>query len=227
MDTIQIKLSSGNSTTIDAIYYPLVNEFKWCESSGYAVRDTDLKKMHRILIGAKEGELVDHINRDKLDNRLCNLRIVTKEQNVHNQKKRLGTKNKYKGVHFVKRIGLFQARCRMNHQDHFLGYYSNEEAAAHAYNLKAKELSDCIFLNQIDIDESMLNEMLIAHRRQVPTAEIQSGHDNIYWVKRNKKWAVSMNHGKLHKHYGYFRSLEDAIIKRDEAIKIHPKRLLG
>ena len=33
--------------------------------------------LHRYLIGATKGEIVDHINGDRLDNRVCNLRIVS------------------------------------------------------------------------------------------------------------------------------------------------------
>ncbi len=42
--------------------------------------------LHHIVIGRPEGSLVvDHINRDKLDNRLCNLRFVTKSENNKNR----------------------------------------------------------------------------------------------------------------------------------------------
>jgi hypothetical protein len=50
-----------------------------------------------VFIGDVKGKIVDHIDRDKLNNTRENLRIVNKEENVHNQKKRNFTKNNYKG----------------------------------------------------------------------------------------------------------------------------------
>jgi hypothetical protein len=41
--------------------------------------------MHRVVIGAPPHLQVDHINRDPLDNRLCNLRLCTQSQNNANQ----------------------------------------------------------------------------------------------------------------------------------------------
>ncbi|MFA5291844.1 MAG: HNH endonuclease signature motif containing protein [Phycisphaerae bacterium] len=41
--------------------------------------------MARIIVKAKKGQIVDHINRDPLDNRRCNLRIVTHRQNMLNR----------------------------------------------------------------------------------------------------------------------------------------------
>jgi len=100
--------------------------------------------MHRLITKAKDGELVDHIDRNKLNNTRSNLRIVDREGNVHNQKKRTNTNNNFKGVQFIKRLGLWQSRCRIYGNDYFLGYYKTEIAAAYAYNKKATELSDCI-----------------------------------------------------------------------------------
>jgi len=41
-------------------------------------------RLHRLIINAKDNEIVGHINRNKLDNRLSNLRICTFKENIHN-----------------------------------------------------------------------------------------------------------------------------------------------
>ena len=54
--------------------------------------------MHRMIVGAKPGQIVDHINHNTLDNRRTNLRACTYQQNNMNARKRQGTSSKYKGV---------------------------------------------------------------------------------------------------------------------------------
>lgn len=123
---------------VDNELFSYLNKTKWYMSNGYAISGSakgvfkSRTKMHRIVLGAKADDLVDHIDGNKLNNQLANLRIATREQNVHNQKKRNGTKNNYKGTNYVKRINAWQSRCRMNGQDFFLGYYSSWAGALDA-----------------------------------------------------------------------------------------------
>jgi hypothetical protein len=71
--------------------YDWLNQYKWyVGDTGYAMRRSatgnkkQTTRMHRVIVGAQEDQIVDHINRDKLDNRIENLRIVTSAQNVRN-----------------------------------------------------------------------------------------------------------------------------------------------
>lgn len=81
----------GRSVLIDEAGLPIFQSRKWhINDNGYVIWrgvDNGVKKtvrLHREIIGAKDGEIVDHINRNKLDNRLCNLRIVSQKENIHN-----------------------------------------------------------------------------------------------------------------------------------------------
>lgn len=60
---------------------------KFYLSKGYVVycENRKIKKLHRLLIGAQNGQETDHVNRDKLDNRKCNLRIVSHSENLQNR----------------------------------------------------------------------------------------------------------------------------------------------
>lgn len=81
----------GKTILIDKESLPLFNSRKWhINDNGYVVWrgiENGVKKtirLHREVIKAKDGEVVDHINRNKLDNRLCNLRITSQKENTHN-----------------------------------------------------------------------------------------------------------------------------------------------
>ena len=81
----------GKTVLIDKESLPLFNSRKWhINDNGYVVwrgLENGTKKtirLHREVIKAKDSEIVDHINRNKLDNRLCNLRITSYRENACN-----------------------------------------------------------------------------------------------------------------------------------------------
>ncbi len=76
-------------------------------------------------------ECIDHINQNKLDNRICNLREVTFSENAWNQKKNSKGYSKIKD-------NLYQARIKINGRLKSLGYFNNEKEAYEAYILAKK-----------------------------------------------------------------------------------------
>lgn len=78
---------------------------------------------------------IDHINGDRTDNRICNLRDVTQAQNLKNVKK-IGP-NKFKGV--TRTPSAWVARIRANGKIQHLGSFRCETAAAIAYDLASIE----------------------------------------------------------------------------------------
>ena len=79
-------------------------EYSWWNLKGYACAWVDGKKvlLHHLVIGhPPEGKEVDHINNDKLDNRVENLRFVTHAENLKNRK--AYSNSGYKYVYFSKR----------------------------------------------------------------------------------------------------------------------------
>jgi len=97
---------------------------------------------HRIIykiIYDDEPQEVDHINGDRSDNRIENLRYANKSTNQMNAKKRINCSSVYKGVHFFKRDSNWAVMCNRKH----IGYFKTEIEAAMAYKQAAqKEFGD-------------------------------------------------------------------------------------
>ena len=95
--------------------------------------------------------VVDHIDRNKLNNQITNLRWVTQQQNNMNSTIRTGTSSQYKGVTLSKKANKWRAYIMLNRKLIHLGYFDTEEDAARAYNAKAIELfSEFANLNPVD-----------------------------------------------------------------------------
>lgn len=149
-----IPLTKGLKSIVDEDKYSDLIKHKWFALSNgkyghRAARQISVgnKKqkcimMHRQLINAKDGEIVDHINRNTLDNRRENLRIVTSSQSNMNRKTSHGS-SKYKGVYRKKWSTGFKwgSQIKMEGKYKHIGYYDNEEEAAKAYDSTAKQIA--------------------------------------------------------------------------------------
>ena len=81
---------------------------------------------------------LDHINRDRLDNRINNLREVTRAQNAWNTGARLCNTSGYTGVSWHNKARKWAANIRVHMRKKCLGYFDSPEAA-HAAYVAAKE----------------------------------------------------------------------------------------
>lgn len=93
-----------------------------------------------IVTGKWPTRIVDHINRNALDNRWCNLREATKSQNQFNQgMNRLNTSG-YKGVSLHKKTGKWTVRIGAYGHYHYIGLFETKEEAHSAYVDASKKL---------------------------------------------------------------------------------------
>lgn len=103
---------------------------------GYGIHRCIMEKV----IGRKlqRGELVDHIDHNGLNNRRNNLRIVNSQQNSWNSRKPIISGNsKHKGVRWLKKKAMWEARLKYNGEYIVLGWFDTELKAAVAYNVGA------------------------------------------------------------------------------------------
>lgn len=95
-----------------------------------------------IMTGEEADDMIDHKNRNKKDNRWCNLRKVTRAQNVHNSKIPSNNKAGVKGVRIDKRTGKFIAELSVTIGGYRQRYTKQcdtlEEAANERQRLVAK-----------------------------------------------------------------------------------------
>ena len=127
-------------TLIDADDLERVIAIRWHMSDKYAQSSRpEIKLHHFILDNIPKGYEVDHVNRDKLDNRKSNLRLATRGQNARNMELPLG-RVRFRGVRWHKRNKKFESRIEYRGKRFHLGYFKIAEDAAKAYNRKAAEL---------------------------------------------------------------------------------------
>ena len=153
MQAIKIPLSQNKFATIDAEDFQRVNQFKWyCTKLGYAAhgiyekgsgrrnRKSSIMLLHRFILNTPEGKIIDHANRNPLDNRKSNLRICNQSQNLANSKLATTNKSGYKGVcwHALGK-GYWRASITVHQKHKFIGLYNTRTEAALAYNRAAEK----------------------------------------------------------------------------------------
>ncbi len=135
----QIALTQGKFAIVDDEDYERIKSQKWNYSSGgYAV--SPLGRMHRVILNCSIGFEIDHINRDKLDNRKENLRVCSRHENNANKGKYKNNKSGYKGVDFYPPLGKYRAQLKRMGIKMHIGYYKTAIEAAKAYDKKAVEI---------------------------------------------------------------------------------------
>lgn len=118
-------------------WYASTGGRKWyAASTEYQGNRQKAVYMHRIIMKAAEEE-VDHINGDTLDNRRENLRLVTHQQNLFNQKSQHGRTSKYKGVYKANNSAGWVVQIKHGQRTRTINGIENEDIAGFIYDLLA------------------------------------------------------------------------------------------
>ena len=120
---------------IDLDDIELISQYKWNLSGGYArsVIDGHGIFMHKVIMNDLNNDfIIDHINRNRLDNRKSNLRIVTLQENSLNQSVYKNNTSGVPGVLFNKSKNKWEASIQINRKRIYLGTFVNKEDAIKA-----------------------------------------------------------------------------------------------
>lgn len=138
------KTGEGKYTLVDDEDYIYLSPFRWyLNNSGYATRSIWKNKcsktimLHTVVLWCPKGYMRDHISGDRLDNRKCNLRIATEQQNCFHKTK-FNALSGYKGVKKYRKKWF--AVISKNNQQMHIGAFDTPKEAALAYNNKAIDL---------------------------------------------------------------------------------------
>lgn len=143
---IEIGLTRGFATLVDEADADLVRGRRWYAHVNarrrgliYAWAWIDRTTyLHRLIVGAGSGQVVDHISGNTLDNRRCNLRIATPLQSMGNTRPRAGTSSRFKGVSKIRGQERWEAYIAVNQRKVNLGRFADELEAARAYDRAAR-----------------------------------------------------------------------------------------
>ena len=196
--SIILSLPHGKVTVISDEDSDLA-QFPWCQTAGdYVVRGdpngTTPLRLHRIIMARMlgralvKGEFVDHIDMDKLNNQRANLRLASSSQNHCNIGKRSNNTSGYKGVTFNKAMRKWVAQIRYQAKQISIWYFDTAEAAAKAYNDKAREIhGEFARLNVLpEGAEAIPAPPRILFRNNT------SGYRGVHFVTRDQKWLATL-----------------------------------
>ena len=146
----QIPLSQGLFALVDDVDFDEFNQYKWSASKGhdtyYAIRVTTkdkkrtMHRLHRVIVQAPANSYVDHEDGNGLNCQRYNLRICDNSQNQGNSCSQKNSRSRYKGVSWHKQKNKWRAQICHQGKSYFLGLFTHEDDAAHAYDIKASEL---------------------------------------------------------------------------------------
>lgn len=128
-------------TLIDIQDIEKAQRYKWhMTSNGYVAHKSTkiFLLLHRYLTDCPKGMVIDHINRNPLDNRRSNLRICTQKQNARNVGIRSDNTSGYKGVRYHPQWG-WQAYIANKGKQIHVGWYKTKEEAVKARMRRANE----------------------------------------------------------------------------------------
>lgn len=130
---VKVKLNDENYMLCDIEDWERFKGHYWYISdTGYAVCETmktGTVRFHKLVTGTTSDVIIDHINRNKLDNRKCNLRIATASVNSINKGLQSNNTTGHVGVHLNKKSGTWNARVKVNGKVIWLGSYPTKEEA--------------------------------------------------------------------------------------------------
>ena len=142
----EVETTQGITFLIDLEDLERIKDYKWYaykkrnNGDHYIVAEKTTNglrvrhNLHRFLMNCVKGDgkIVDHINKNTLDNRKCNLRFATHSENQRNSKVDCRNELGVAGVRKHKQCDRYQARITVNGKEKYLGLFKTLDEAIHA-----------------------------------------------------------------------------------------------
>jgi hypothetical protein len=138
---LETKVSSRHLERLQTLHYKFFASWDECTKSFYVLyhmkksngKDS-IRSLHRLITNCPKGKVVDHWDKDTLNNLDSNLNIVTHSQNSQNRNSINGQNTTgYMGVSFERRTGKYVAQIKINKKHIWLGRHDTPELAYEAY----------------------------------------------------------------------------------------------
>lgn len=138
----EVLISKEDLAIVGKYHWFLSGQTKWPEVR--AKKQGRVIVLSRLILSAVSGQIVDHINGNRLDNRRENLRLATHTENGRNRRISINNTSGFKGVTYCKALNKWIAQIEIkvdsNRKGISIGYFANKVEAAKAYDAKALEL---------------------------------------------------------------------------------------
>jgi hypothetical protein len=224
-------------TKIDSKYLDIIEHFNWFimgqtkTRQGYVGFSRKVKgktiyyKLHRLILEVKDENIfVDHINRDRFDNRECNLRLASRFENSYNSSKNKYAKSKFKGVRKTS-SGMFECSIRVSGKNIYLGSFMTELEAVKVYDESAVFYHGEFAATNVSLGLISMEELKKVSINRYYTYK----KENVWYSKyrgvsrqinSNKKpWRAYITFNGKHIRIGGFATEEEAAIAYDRKAK--------
>jgi len=144
MKKIKLTGKRGGYALVDDEDFEMLSKFNWNNTkngypSRYLLNESFVERpkrytrqyMHTLIMGSriKEGFVIDHINRNKLDNRKKNLRFLDFSQSMLNRKIHSNNTSGHKGVYWHKAAKKYMVEVQYRNTKYYLGLFAKKEDA--------------------------------------------------------------------------------------------------
>lgn len=214
----EIKLPRGSVAIVDDEDYEELSKYSWSiDQWGYvrrSVYDQSSKSgrsavlMHRQVLGLlpDDGSIVDHIDRDPLNNKKFNLRLVSSSQNAMNRSLSSRNKSGLRGVYWSEASKKWMAVIQANRKKVHLGYFVNKEDAYAVYCTAAKDMHG----EYSSVDWSSAPPLKPGLERHLIKRVNSSGYKGVKFNHRTNKWIARIMINGHRKQLGSFETPEAA-----------------
>lgn len=198
-----------------------VRRYRWyCSDRGYVYaylpityprRTFKRLAMHRFILDAPDGVLVDHKKFDKLDNRRSKIRLATHVQNSRNVDRRgkraKGCRGQYIGTRPHRK--RWRAMIKLEGENKDLGSFFTEEEAAQAYDACCRYHYGDFAVCNFEGDEAYsVDEARGRARSRIATQS--SKYIGVRWFASAQKWHVVVTHNGISHSLGHYEDEVEA-----------------